>query len=173
MTPTPAIFRSPPFAVGRSCVALLACAALLGAAANSVRPKASRLPWRGNWDRHIETLAFRAGIPVVFLLGARSMAADPSVAVFDARSQAEYAKGHLPRAFSMPVAEIERRILDHVHRLRPDTPILAYCGSAECDDALELAKALRGLGFANVSLYPGGFDEWTAYGGAVRAGDQP
>ena len=173
MTLSPSIFRSAPFAIGRSCVALLACAAIFGAAANSIRPKSSRLPWRGNWDRHVETLAFRAGIPVVFLLGARAMAADPSVVVFDARPPAEYAKGHIARAFSMPVADVERRILDHVHRLRPDTPVLAYCGSAECDDALELAKALRGLGFSKVSLYPGGFDEWTAYGGAIRSGDLP
>ena len=60
-----------------ACAGLLAFAAALGSVANALRPAATRLPWVGDWDRHIETLAFRAGIPVTFLNGARTHAADP------------------------------------------------------------------------------------------------
>ena len=61
----------------------------------------------------------------------------------------------------------------HAARLRPDTPLLVYCGGADCTDALELALKLRELGFSDLTLYPGGYAEWVAYGGATRAGDAP
>ena len=57
--------------------------------------------------------------------------------------------------------------------LTPKTPILVYCGGADCADALELAVKLRELGFQDLTLYPGGYAEWTEYGGAVRAGSEP
>ena len=40
-------------------------------------------------------------------------------------------------------------------------------------DALDLALKLRELGFADLTLYPGGYAEWVQYGGATRAGDAP
>ena len=152
---------------------LLAIAGLLGGLVNTLRPEATRLPWVSDWDRHIETLAFRAGIPVTFLQGARQRVGDVATAILDARSADEYAAGHLPRALSLPVAEADRRILDYAHRLTPDTPILVYCGGADCDDALELAKRLREFGFQDLTLYPGGLAEWRDYGGDVLAGAPP
>ncbi|MDD4116805.1 MAG: rhodanese-like domain-containing protein [Kiritimatiellae bacterium] len=152
---------------------LLAIAGLLGGLVNTLRPEATRLPWVNDWDRHIETLAFRAGIPVTFLQGARQRVGDAATAILDARSADEYAAGHLPRALSLPVAEADRRILDYAHRLTPDTPILVYCGGADCDDALELAKRLREFGFQDLTLYPGGLAEWRDYGGDVLAGAPP
>jgi rhodanese-related sulfurtransferase len=156
-----------------ACAALLAAAALLGAAANVLRPAPTRLPWIGDWDRHIETQAFRAGIPVVFLMGARERLADARTVVFDARGRDLYEAGHLPGALLLPVEEAESRIGAYVHRVLPETPILVYCGGLDCDDALELAVKLRGFGFADVTLYPGGFAEWQEYGGAVRTGGAP
>lgn len=151
---------------------LLAMAVLLGTAANLVRPQATRLPWVSDWDRHIETLAFRAGIPVTFLNGAQTRVGDPATAIIDARLPDEFAAGHLPRAWSLPVADVEQRLVDYVSQLTPETPILVYCGGSECDDALELAKKLREFGFEDVTLYPGGIAEWVAYGGAIHTGSE-
>lgn len=152
---------------------LLAMAALLGIVANIVRPKATRLPWVSDWDRHIETLAFRSGIPVTFLNGAQTRVSDPATVIIDARLPEEFAAGHLPRAWSLPVAEAEQRIVNYVSQLTPETPILVYCGGSECDDALELAKKLRDFGFQDVTLYPGGLAEWVEYGGDIHTGDEP
>ena len=152
---------------------LLAMAALLGIVANIVRPKATRLPWVSDWDRHIETLAFRSGIPVTFLNGAQTRVSDPATVIIDARLPEEFAAGHLPRAWSLPVAEAEQRIVNYVSQLTPETPILVYCGGSECDDALELAKKLHAFGFQDVTLYPGGLAEWMVYGGDIRTGDGP
>lgn len=156
-----------------ACAALLMASGALGAAFNALRPEATRLPWTDDWDRHIETLAFRAGIPVTFLLGARERLGDPATVVFDSREPDVYAHGHLPGALSLPVADIDARIVDHVHRLTPETPILVYCGGADCDDGLELALRLREFGFQDLTLYPGGYAEWVKYGGVVRTGETP
>lgn len=152
---------------------LLALSAALGAAANVVRPAATRLPWVGDWDHHIENKAFRAGLPVALLVGVRERVEDPAVAILDARTFAEYQAGHLPRALSLPVHEAEVRIGAYVDRLTPETPLLVYCGGGDCIDGFDLALKLRSFGFSNVTLYPGGFAEWKAYGGAVRTEAAP
>ena len=161
------------FQLACTCAGLLGLAVVLGMVANTVRPATTRLPWKGDWDHHIETRAFRAGIPVVFLAGARARVEDPAVVTFDARSRLEYEAGHLPRAHSLPVGETDARLGAFARLLTLQTPILVYCGGAQCADALELALKLREYGFENLTLYPGGFAEWTEYGGKIRTGGEP
>lgn len=152
---------------------LLALAVFLGAGFNTLRPAATRLPWTQDWERHIETLAFRAGIPVAFLIRARERVGNPDTVVFDARLPEEYRAGHLPGALPMPVGEAGSAIVRQAHRLTPQTPILVYCGGSDCEDALDLAVKLREFGFEDLTLYPGGFAEWVEYGGPVETGDGP
>ena len=153
--------------------ALLAVSAVLGIAVNFLRPAATRLPWTSDWAHHVENLAFRAGIPVTFLEGVRARVGAADGITFDARIPEQYAAGHLPGAFNLPLEDVEPRLVAHADRLHLDTPILVYCGGADCTDALELAVKLRGLGFTDLTLYPGGYAEWVQYGGATRAGDAP
>ena len=148
-------------------------AAGLGTAVNILRPPATRLPWVGDWEHHIETKAFRAGIPVTFLPGARTRVDDPATVIFDARNRELYEAGHLPRALSLPVEETDQRLGSYAAQLTLQTDVLVYCGGADCSDALELAEKLRDLSFSRVTLYPGGYAEWTEYGGAVHAGGAP
>jgi rhodanese-related sulfurtransferase len=156
-----------------ACASLLALAAFLGVMVNHLRPPATRLPWVGDWAHHIETRAFQAGIPVVFLNGVRERLGDPAGMVFDARKPELYAAGHLPGARSLPVEEAAARLMAFAAVLTMKTPLLVYCDGADCGDSLELALKLREFGFTDVSIYPGGFAEWTAYGGAVRTGEAP
>lgn len=156
-----------------TCAALLAVAAGLGIAVNFLRPEATRLPWVGDWQRHVETKAFQAGIPVVFLAGMRERAEDPTTMVFDARVPNQYEAGHLPGARNLPVGDVDRRLSALANLLTPETPILTYCGGSDCADALELAVKLREYGFQDLTLYPGGYAEWKEYGGAVHEGSEP
>lgn len=173
MTAQAAVRRDEIFRLAGACAGLMLASIVLGTAAQALRPAATRLPWVGDWERHIETLAFKAGIPVTFLAGARARVDDPATMVFDARVPEQYAAGHLPRALSLPVADVAHRLGAYASQLTPATPILIYCGGADCNDGLELALRLREYGFTDLTLYPGGYAEWTAYGGAVRAGDNP
>jgi rhodanese-related sulfurtransferase len=156
-----------------ACASLLALAAGLGVAMNVLRPESTRLPWVGDWEHHIESKAFRAGIPVAFLAGVRSRVEDSATTIFDARIPEQYEAGHLPRALNLPVGEVDQRLSAYVSWLTPTTPLLVYCGGADCGDSLELAIKLRELGFNNLTLYPGGYAEWTEYGGEIRMGSEP
>ncbi len=173
MTVPAAVRRGETFRLAGACAGLMLASIVLGSAAQALRPAATRLPWVGDWDRHIETLAFQAGIPVTFLAGARTRVDDAATWIFDARVPEQYAAGHLPRARLLPVAEVDQRLGAYVSQLTPETPILIYCGGADCDDGLQLALKLREYGFSDLTLYPGGFAEWTTYGGAVRTGGTP
>ena len=170
---TTALRRSESIRLAGACAGLLALSAMLGSAVNLLRPAATRLPWVGDWKHHVETKAFRAGIPVTFLAGATQRVADPATVVFDARIPEHYAAGHLPRAWSLPVGEVDGRIGAYASRLTPQTPILVYCEGADCTDGLDLVLKLRELKFEDLTLYPGGYAEWIQYGGAVRKGDSP
>jgi rhodanese-related sulfurtransferase len=156
-----------------TCAALLVLAAMLGIAVNFLRSGSTRLAWVGDWEHHIETKAFRAGIPVVFLAGARARVDDSAAMIFDARVTEQYEAGHLPGAHILPVGEADGRLGTYASLLTMETPILVYCGGSDCSDALELAVKLRGYGFKDVTLYPGGYAEWTEYGGKVNTGRNP
>lgn len=156
-----------------ACAGLLALAVAFGTIVNILRPTSTRLPWIGDWEHHIETKAFRAGIPVSFLAGTQERVNDSSVVVLDARTPDLYEYGHIPRALNLPVGEVDQRLGRFASLLTPDTPILVYCGGADCDDALELTIKLRELGFIDLTLYPGGFAEWKEYGGSIRKGQEP
>ena len=156
-----------------ACVGFLALAAVLGTTVNVLRPEVTRLPLVGYLEHHIETKAFRAGIPMVFLAGARERVNNPATMIFDARVPEQFEAGHLPRAHNLPAGEVDQRIGRYVSLLAPETSILVYCGGADCSDALELAVKLREIGFKDLMLYPGGYAEWTEYGEKVNTGGEP
>ncbi|MDR0993463.1 MAG: rhodanese-like domain-containing protein [Verrucomicrobiota bacterium] len=156
-----------------SCAILLLIAGGTGLVVNALRPASSRLPWANDWSRHIEAKAFQAGIPVTFLMGVRESLLDEDIVVLDARPYEKFMEGHLPGAWSLPIGEVGERIGDYVHLLAAETPLLLYCDGADCSDSLELAIELRGYGFSDVTLYPGGYEEWQAYGGDIVSGGMP
>ncbi|MBI4324212.1 MAG: metalloregulator ArsR/SmtB family transcription factor, partial [Chloroflexi bacterium] len=70
------------------------------------------------------------------------------VTVLDVRPAEEYQAGHLPRALSVPLAELEKRMAD----LPKDREIVAYCRGPYCVLAVEAVRQLRQLGFRAVRL---------------------
>ncbi|MBF0181376.1 MAG: metalloregulator ArsR/SmtB family transcription factor [Magnetococcales bacterium] len=78
-----------------------------------------------------------------------------TVTVLDVRPPEEYAAGHLPRSFNIPLRELERRL----HELPPDREVVAYCRGAFCVLAFEAVARLRERGFAARRLEEG-FPEW-------------
>ncbi len=81
------------------------------------------------------------------------------VIVIDVRPQAEYDAAHLPFARSMPLAELENRLLE----LPADKEIVAYCRGPFCllsDEAVALLSA-HGYRIRKIS---DGVSEWQAAG---------
>lgn len=90
------------------------------------------------------------------------------VIVIDVRPQAEYEAAHLPFARSMPVAEIEKRLLE----LPADCDIVAYCRGPFCLLSDEALKLLSGKGYRVRKLLDG-VAEWRAAGMPLERADTP
>jgi thiosulfate/3-mercaptopyruvate sulfurtransferase len=102
------------------------------------------------------------------------------VRIIDARPRADYEKGHIPGAVSLPVAETfdparDKNYPDAVEKLEAlfsvrglgtATRIVAYDNGKETP-AARLLWTLEYLGHQQVSLLDGGLSAWQAWGGAV------
>lgn len=81
------------------------------------------------------------------------------VTVLDVRPSEEFRAGHLPRALSVPLEDLEARMKD----LPKDREIVAYCRGPYCVMAVEAVARLRKQGFRAVRLDMGVVD-WQAQG---------
>lgn len=88
--------------------------------------------------------------------------------VVDARSVAEYDAGRIAGAVNIPYDEL----IDYYEKLKSTLPldalIVCYCESVTCDNSENLAKELGFMGYSNVFVYRGGWQEWEAAGHPVE-----
>lgn len=81
------------------------------------------------------------------------------VLVLDVRPEVEFATAHLPHAWSMPLAELRKRLAD----LPKDLPVVAYCRGPFCLMAKDAVELLRKKGYRAFHLTDG-VAEWRARG---------
>ncbi|TDP77246.1 ArsR family transcriptional regulator [Bradymonas sediminis] len=81
------------------------------------------------------------------------------VILLDLRPAEEYLAGHLPRAQSVPSAELSKRI----DTLPRDREVVAYCRGPYCVAAIESVAKMRAQGISARRLAPG-IAEWLAAG---------
>lgn len=84
---------------------------------------------------------------------------DGSVVVIDVRPVEEFAAGHIPKALSIPVAELKRRLAE----LPRSKEIVAYCRGPYCVQSDEAVSLLRQRGFKARRLEVG-LPDWRANG---------
>ena len=82
-----------------------------------------------------------------------------AVTVVDVRPVAEYRQGHIIRARSLPLEDLERRLRDLPKRRE----VVAYCRGPYCVFADEAVKVLKRHGYRARRL-DGGFPDWRAAG---------
>jgi rhodanese-related sulfurtransferase len=84
------------------------------------------------------------------------------VVLIDARLAVEFEEGHIEGAINIPYEKLP----EYYDRLTASVPldamVVCYCQSLTCDDSENLARELKFMGYANVILYKGGWDEWSA-----------
>lgn len=86
------------------------------------------------------------------------------IMLIDVRPREEYRAGHLPGARSLPLTELEHRLVE----LPSDQKIVAYCRGPYCLLALQAVELLRSRGFTATRLEDG-VQEWRARGHRVDA----
>lgn len=88
------------------------------------------------------------------------------VVLLDVRPRSEYAAGHLPRALSIPLDELERRVKELPRR----RTIVAYCRGPYCVLADEAAEKLMRKGLRVIRLEEG-VHEWQQAGYPLAAAE--
>lgn len=99
---------------------------------------------------------------------ARRLKRGDEIVVIDVRPTEEYAAGHLPRAISVPLTELQRRIKE----LPRDKEIVAYCRGPYCTFSHLAVELLRKRGFRARRLEEG-LPEWAAADLPVVRGEVP
>ncbi|MEK7764962.1 MAG: rhodanese-like domain-containing protein [bacterium] len=126
----------------------------------------SNILWRrgGLVAWRAEGLAVSSGTPGARLaeIGPEEVRAwlkrESKAVVVDVRSAAEYRAGHLPKARSIPLAEL----LDRLAEIPRDRPVLIYCGGGGCTASEAAGRLLLKAGYdgARIRLLRGGWAEW-------------
>ncbi len=138
--------------------ALLACALLLGTAAQLLGPRG--IPWIQDHSTNPLVMAQLADIEIVDIDKARDIQESGDFLLLDARRIEDFNAGHIPTAISFPNTAREEALNELAVLLQPEQPLLVYCSGPECDEALLLGIFLRDQGTQKVVLFAGGFSQW-------------
>ena len=105
----------------------------------------------------------------------RSALAGKSTLIFDARPSSFYEQGHVPGALNLARDNFahDYRKLSSVLKDAQVEPIIVYCGGGDCHDSRLVANALVTLGYDDVSVFTGGWQEWSAGNLPVTTGSNP
>jgi len=152
-------------AIGQTLL-LVAIAALLGLARNSVAP--GGIPWVGAWatvsveaDSILPSpSAQKDDPPFLTFAEAQAKYQDPAVIFLDAREPEDYAAGHISRALLLPFEQFDAYWPAVEEKIPKDSEIVAYCSGAECELSLFLVRHLRELGYTKLSIFYGGWLKW-------------
>jgi len=79
------------------------------------------------------------------------------LALFDARGDIEYEKGHIPGAKTAPAGSLCFRVRS---LMNPETRVVIYSDGGDCPLAADVAQRLENLGMLNVVIYPDGISGW-------------
>jgi rhodanese-related sulfurtransferase len=92
-------------------------------------------------------------------------------AVFiDARSEEEYARGHIQGALSLPWHDVDLNFIAVTQDMDMETQIVTYCDGETCELSHDLALFLRDAGFVNTRVLVNGWTLWQQAGLPTESG---
>ena len=87
--------------------------------------------------------------------------------LIDCRPAFYFHRGHIKGAINLPLKKYDKLINDRQKHLKSAVAakkiIVLYCQNVKCPDAYAVAKKLIKLGYS-VSIYKGGWEEWSRAG---------
>ncbi len=121
------------------------------------------------FDQELTTLVTAAPFAIapaatVSLAAFRTAVENKSALILDARPAVFFERGHVPGALNLSRDDFanDYRRLAPTLKTAQTRPIIVYCSGGECHDSRLVANALLSLGFNDVSVYAGGWEEWSA-----------
>lgn len=122
-------------------------------------------------ERDLRLLHFQAKLAAEFELMAVVRKVQEGVGDFvllDVRDADSYAVGHIPGAWSLPLADVAARVAT----LPKDRSYVAYCWRETCHLAARAAIELMQHGI-DVRELNAGWREWTSFGYPIESGVKP
>jgi rhodanese-related sulfurtransferase len=160
-------------------VVVMIVATLAGIAVNAARPDGIALIQKGEavaTAQHGEVDTTAAVVPkkgVVTLAQIKEALDAGSATIIDARSVEEYEEGHIPGSINIPHDRIPEFVQTLNNEVSTDAHVICYCRSLTCDFSDLLATELKIIGYQDVSVFSGGWDEWSKAGYPVEKGPRP
>ncbi len=144
---------------------------VLGLLSNSLRKERLPLLYQDRETRVLQTVSPGGTAAPVELetldFQQASGAWKTSAALFvDARDPAFFEEGHIPGAVNVSRENI---LLARAGiTSAKDRRLVVYCSGEDCEDSRAVAKGLSAMGYSNVAVYAGGWEEWSASGAPVE-----
>ena len=159
------------FRVVRQILALVILSAAVALAVNALR--VDRLPLVGDFSVAAR-ITTATGERMDISLGEAEKLFFTDAAVFiDARSEEDYARGHIQNARCLPWQEVDLRFMGVTEALDLEIPIVTYCDGEKCELSHNLAPFLRDAGFLNTRVLVNGWTLWQQAGLPVESGMPP
>ena len=80
--------------------------------------------------------------------------------IIDARYESDYEAGHLEGAINIPVNSSTEKASEIMDKYPKDIEMVIYCQSAGCPFAQKVALKLKDIGYEDIRIYKGGYNEW-------------
>ena len=87
----------------------------------------------------------------------------------DARSDMDFAMGHIPGAVNIPSFLEGDEFVAKATLIDRNMPVVIYCDGLSCGKSLIVAKKLVEQGFRDVTVYTEGIDGWISAGKDLEA----
>lgn len=115
------------------------------------------------------------GVRAVTYQQVQMMLRNEDVLFMDARRKDEYDQGHIPRAINVDIQLFEldptyrNTVMQMLYSLDKQRPVVTYCGGGNCELSHKLSELLTSIGFDNVFIYLGGWNEYSSKPDSPRA----
>jgi len=88
----------------------------------------------------------------------------PGVIILDARDPEDFREGHVRGAKSLPYDEFSEDSAFILEDIPFDLEVITYCEGVNCSLAEDLADLLIEIGYLDVKVFAGGWEEWLENG---------
>ncbi len=137
---------------------ILLISAVLGAAVNLVRPDS--IPFVESWSMADKLVTEDGDTMAIPLEEAAALFADNAAVFLDARTPAEYDRGHIQGAVNLPWHDVDNYFETVIMTLDPEAMTITYCDGEACPLSHDLAVFLKDLGFTRVKVLVNGWTLW-------------
>ncbi len=153
---------------------IFAIAALIGVSYNSILPGGKQVPWIPQEKIVDDSTLFKKSISEEELPNAvegeilevsydqmLKIVDNPEFFLIDARLEEMYQEAHIGDAINIYPYWEEDRYMMALQEVPYDKTLVLYCDGGSCDLSHTVAETLKELGFENIFLYIGGWEEWS------------